>query len=57
MDKKQIMTIILAEEALLLDQAREFFDAFGSTAEVTKKAYSQWIAISNLIDRINEETN
>jgi hypothetical protein len=57
MDKEQIMTIILAEEALLLDQAREFFDAFGSTAEVTKKAYSQWIAISNLIDRINEETN
>ena len=57
MDKEQIMRIILAEEALLLDQAREFFDAFGSTDRATRTAYSKWIAITNLIDKINEETN
>jgi hypothetical protein len=57
MDKEQIMTIILAEEQLLLDYAREFQEAFGSADEATKTAYSKWITISNLIDRINEETN
>jgi len=57
MDKEQIMTIILAEEQLLLDYAREFQEAFGSADEATKTAYSKWITISNLIDKINEKTN
>ena len=57
MDKEQIMKIILAEEASLLDQAVELRDAFGSEDAATKRAYSQWVVISNLIDRINEETN
>ena len=57
MDKQQIMEIILAEEASLLDQAKELRDAFGSEDDATKRAYSQWVVISNLIDRINEETN
>ena len=57
MDKEQIMKIILAEYLMLADQAREFQEAFGSADEATKTAYSKWIAISNLIDRINEETN
>ena len=57
MENGQIMRIILAEEQLLLDQAREFQEAFGSADEATKTAYSKWIAISNLIDKINEETN
>ena len=57
MENGQIMRIILAEEQLLLDQAREFQEAFGSADEATKTAYSKWIAISNLIDRINEKTN
>jgi hypothetical protein len=57
MDKQQIMEIILAEEALLLDQAKELRNAFGNEDPATKRAYSQWYAISNLIDRINEETN
>ena len=57
MDKEQIMKIILAEEASLLDQARELRDAFGYEDAATKRAYSQWVVISNLIGRINEETN
>ena len=57
MDKEQIMKIILAEEASLLDQAKELRDAFGNEDAATKRAYSQWVVISNLIDRINEETN
>jgi hypothetical protein len=57
MDKEQIMTIILAEEALLLDQAVELKEAFGNEDAATQRAFSQWVVISNLIDRINEETN
>ena len=57
MENGQIMRIILAEEALLLDQAREFQEAFGSADRSTERAVNKWIAISNLIDRINEETN
>ena len=57
MDKEQIMKIILAEEALLLDQVREFQEAFGSADRATERAVNKWSAISNLIDRINEETN
>ena len=57
MENGQIMRIILAEEQLLLDQAREFQEAFGSADEATKRAYSQWVVISNLIDKINEKTN
>jgi len=57
MDKEQIMTIILAEYESLLDQAVELKEAFGNEDPATKRAYSQWVVISNLIDRINEETN
>jgi hypothetical protein len=57
MDKQQIMKIILAEEASLLDQAVELRDAFGNQDPATQRAYSQWVVISNLIDRINEEIN
>ena len=57
MDKEQIMKIIFTEEASLLDQAKELRDAFGSEDDATKRAYSQWVVISNLIDRINEEIN
>ena len=57
MDKEQIMKIILAEEASLYDQANEMRNEFGRADEATKRAYSQWVVISNLIDRINEETN
>jgi hypothetical protein len=57
MDKEQIMTIILAEQALLYDQAKETAEAFGRKDEATIRAYSQWVVISNLIDRINEKTN
>jgi len=57
MDKEQIMKIILAEEASLYDQANEMRNEFGRADEATKRAYSKWYAISNLIDRINEETN
>jgi len=57
MDKEQIMTIILAEEALLYDRAKELQDAFGSADEATIRACAQWVVISNLIDKINEETN
>lgn len=57
MDKEQILKIIFTEEALLLDQAKELRDAFGNEDDATKRAYSQWVVISNLIDRINEETN
>jgi len=57
MDKEQILKIIFTEEALLLDQAVELRDAFGNQDPATQRAYSQWVVISNLIDRINEETN
>jgi len=57
MDKEQILKIIFAEEASLYDQAVELRDAFGNEDPATKRAYSQWVVISNLIDRINEETN
>lgn len=57
MDKEQIMKIILAEYLMLADQARELRDAFGSEDDATKRAYSQWVVISNLIDKINEEIN
>ena len=57
MDKQQILKIIFTEEALLLDQAKELRDAFGNEDAATKRAYSQWVVISNLIDKINEETN
>ena len=57
MDKEQIMTIILAEEALLYFQAKESADAFGRKDEATIRAYAQWYAITNLIDKINEKTN
>jgi len=57
MGKEQILKIIFTEEALLLDQAVELRDAFGNEDPATKRAYSQWVVISNLIDRINEETN
>ena len=57
MDKEQIMKIILAEYELLLDQAVELKEAFGNEDAATQRAFSQWVVISNLIDRINEETN
>ena len=57
MDKEQILKIILAEEASLYDQAKESADAFGNQDPATQRAYSQWVVISNLIERINEETN
>ena len=57
MDKEQIMKIILAEEASLYDQANEMRNEFGQADEATRRAYAQWYAITNLIDRINEETN
>jgi hypothetical protein len=57
MDKEQIMTIILAEYESLLDQAVELKEAFGNEDAATQRAFSQWVVISNLIDRINEETN
>ena len=57
MDKEQIMTIILAEYLMLADQAREFQEAFGSADTATERAVTKWIAISNLIDKINEKTN
>ena len=57
MDKEQIMKIILAEYLMLADQAREFQESFGSEDDATKRAYSQWVVISNLIDKINEEIN
>jgi len=57
MDKEQIMKIIFTEQALLLDQVKELIDAFGNEDPATKRAYSQWVVISNLIDKINEETN
>ena len=57
MDKEQIMKIILAEEASLYDQANEMRNEFGRADEATIRAYAQWYAITNLIDRINEETN
>jgi len=57
MDKEQILKIIFTEEASLLDQAVELRDAFGNEDPATQRAYSQWVVISNLIDRINEETN
>lgn len=57
MENGQIMEIILAEEAELLDQAVELRDAFGADDDATKRAYSKWVTITNLIDRINEETN
>jgi len=57
MDNQKIMEIILAEEAELLDQAVELKDTFGANDDATKRAYSKWVTITNLIDRINEETN
>jgi hypothetical protein len=57
MDKEQIMTIILAEYESLLDQAVELKEAFGNEDAATQRAFSQWVVISNLIDRINEEIN
>ena len=57
MDKEQIMTIILAEWESLYDQAKESADAFGRKDEATIRAYAQWYAITNLIEKINEETN
>lgn len=57
MDKEQIMKIILAEEALLYDEAKEMREAFGQGDDATRRALSKWYAITNLIDRINEETN
>ena len=57
MDKEQILKIIFTEEASLYDQAVELRDAFGNEDAATERAVTKWIAISNLIDRINEETN
>ena len=57
MDKEQIMKIILAEYLMLADQARELRDAFGNEDSATQRAYTKAVTISNLIDRINEETN
>ena len=57
MDKEQILKIIFTEEASLYDQAVELRDAFGNEDAATKRAYSQWVVISNLIDKINEKTN
>ena len=57
MDNYKIMEIILAEEVALYEQAVELKDAFGADDDATKRAYSKWVTITNLIDRINEETN
>jgi len=57
MDKEQIMAIILAEYLMLADDAREFQEAFGSADEATERAVAKKIAIFNLIEKINEETN
>ena len=57
MDKEQIMTIILAEYLMLADDASELQKAFGSADSATERAVTKWITISNLIDKINEETN
>ena len=57
MDKEQIMKIILAEEASLYDQANEMRNEFGNEDPATKRAYSQWVVIINLIDKINEKIN
>lgn len=57
MDNQKIMEIILAEEVALYEQAVELKDTFGANDDATKRAYTKWITITNLIDRINEETN
>lgn len=57
MENGQIMEIILAEEVALYEQAVELKDAFGADDDATKRAYTKWVTITNLIDRINEETN
>ena len=57
MENGQIMEIILAEEVALYEQAVELKDTFGADDDATKRAYTKWVTITNLIDRINEETN
>ena len=57
MDKEQIMKIILAEYLMLAEYASELQEAFGSADPATERAVAKKIAIFNLIEKINEETN
>ena len=57
MDKEQIMKIILDQYQNLKNEADELRDAVGYRDSATQRAYTKAVTISNLIDRINEETN
>ena len=55
--KEQIMKIILDQYQELKNEADELRDAVGYRDSATQRAYTKAVTISNLIDRINEETN
>ena len=42
---------------LIIYGAQDLEFAHGNQDPATQRAYSQWVVISNLIDKINEETN
>ena len=57
MDKEQIMKIILDQYQELKNEADELRDAVGYRDSATQRAYTKAVTISNLINKINEETN
>lgn len=57
MDKEQILKIILDQYQDLKNEADELRDAVGYRDSATQRAYTKAVTISNLIDKINEETN
>jgi hypothetical protein len=59
MNKEQIIELIRNQEAELYFQLLEQRDAFGANDKGTMHTAAQWFAISNLLDKIeeNEELN
>ena len=53
MNKEEMIEIILAYANELHDNWKENRDAFGILDEDTKRAFSQWFIIDELMDRLN----
>lgn len=55
MKETEIIKIIIAYEKELDDNYRENRNAFGVSDNATQRAFSKWIVIDELLDRLNPE--
>ena len=57
MKKEQIIQLIKAEEQRLYAEYLELREAFGNDDRSTRYAATQWNAVLNLLDQIENENN